>query len=973
VQPANNKELIKGEVQSMGTLNIRSLVTQILRGARNVSPAPALCLLAMAGSAAAQQAPAPGGAAATGSTDNLEEIVVTGIRKSIEDAVTAKKQSSSIIEEVSAEDIGKLPDASIAESIARLPGIAAQRTNGRAQTLAIRGLGPDFTVTTLNGREQASVNDNRTVEFDQYPAELVAAVKIFKTPDAGMAYQGIAGTADIETVRPLSYGQAVHALGYQRDQDAQKTNVPGYPRGGNRVNGMYIDQFFDNTFGVAFGAAYNKTPYQAQTREPWGYATIPNNEEVIGGDKDGVKSAYYERTGVMGVLEYKPNDYVHMVLDGYHSDFKELQAIRRMEYGTIWAGATLSQIGSTEPDPVAGSSTTTRVTSGQFTNVPFLVVENYNNDRRAHLDSLGLNTEIDPADKWSINNDLSWSRVKRTDLRLESTAGLGRNDSTDPSFLPPPETVGFTTDTSTGVTHLTTQNNYSNYNTTFLTDPGNWGGGPTRSGYLGHPTVEDELKGVKLAVTRKLGDFFLSDVSFGANYAERTKSKDQWQSTLYLQGGASHVVVPTQYRDGIINTSFFGNPYGMINYDAYGLYNSGFWHTVDSRLDPNANYGDVFSDYTNTWKVTEKLTTAFVKVDIDTQVWGVPLTGNVGVQTVTTDQSSVIFFAAPATTGNIVTGQYDTVGAKYTDVLPSMNLAFGLPDDIKLRVAAAKVEARPRMDDLAGGASFSTIADSQAPYSAPNGKTYYWTQSSGGNPKLRPWRANAYDISVEKYFSTRAYVSAAVFYKELTTYITPQFVEVDFTGVPLPLPQPGLTYTKANANRLGIGKISANGSGGYIRGAELAASLPLDVFTSVLEGFGVQLSASWNQSSISPDPGVQTTVPGLSPRVINSTLFYERAGFSVRVSDRYRGGFVGEVPAYDGSLTINDVHAENVVDAQIGYSFTEGHLNGLSVNLSGSNLTDQPFVLNQVGSPSKDIDKYEKYGAVYAINVRYKF
>jgi iron complex outermembrane receptor protein len=237
------------------TLSISSTVTTIL-------------LAAAGNSQAADETTAP-------ADESMQEVVVSGIRKGIEDAVSAKKSSSSIIEEVSSEDIGKLPDASIAESIARLPGIAAQRTNGRAQTLAIRGLGPDFTVTTLNGREQASVNDNRTVEFDQYPAELVSAVKIFKTPDAGMAYQGIAGTADIETVRPLAYGSRARALGYQRDQDAQRTNVSGFPRGGNRVSGMYIDQFVDNTLGIALGGAYNKTPYQAQTREPWATPVSP--------------------------------------------------------------------------------------------------------------------------------------------------------------------------------------------------------------------------------------------------------------------------------------------------------------------------------------------------------------------------------------------------------------------------------------------------------------------------------------------------------------------------------------------------------------------------------------------------------------------------------------------------------------------------------------------------------------------------
>jgi iron complex outermembrane receptor protein len=521
------------------------------------------------------------------------------------------------------------------------------------------------------------------------------------------------------------------------------------------------------------------------------------------------------------------------------------------------------------------------------------------------------------------------------------------------------------------VTYLNTQNNYSNYNTTFLTDPGVWGGGPTRSGYLGNPRVEDELKAVKLAAIRKLSNFGLSDLTMGVNYAERTKSKYQWQSTLYLPDGASHAVVPEPYREGTINTAFFGNPYGMINYDAYGMYNSGFWTTVDSRVDPNANPGDATFDYTSTWRVTEKLTTVYVKTDIDTHVWSLPLTGNVGVQSIFTDQKSNIFFTS-GTIGPLVQGAYRDVGAKYTDVLPSMNLALSLPEDVKVRLAAAKTAARPRMDDLAGGATYSTIADSQAPYVGPKGQPIYWTQVSGGNPQLRPWRANDFDLSIEKYFAERGYVSGALFYKSLTSYIYPRFEVVDFTGAPLPPLSSGLTYTKADANRIGIGKVESNGSGGTIRGAEVSLSFPAEILTPLLKGFGVLASASWNRSAIHPD-GVDVPVLGLSPKVINTTLFYELGGFSVRVSDRYRGGFEGEVPAYDSSLTVNNVKAESIVDAQIGYSVTEGPLNGLSVNLSGSNLTNTPFVLYQVGAPSFDIVKYEKYGAVYSLAVRYKF
>src|SRR6188508_918258 len=168
--------------------------------------------------------------------ENIDEVVVTGLRKSIQDSIDVKKEESSIVEVVSAEDIGKLPDASIAEAIGRLPGIAAQRTNGRAQTLSIRGLGPDFAVTTFNGREQASTNDNRSVEFDQFPSELVTQVKVYKTPDAGMAYQGIAGTTDIATVHPLSYNGRQTAATYRHEYNEQDANIPGLDRTGDRAN-----------------------------------------------------------------------------------------------------------------------------------------------------------------------------------------------------------------------------------------------------------------------------------------------------------------------------------------------------------------------------------------------------------------------------------------------------------------------------------------------------------------------------------------------------------------------------------------------------------------------------------------------------------------------------------------------------------------------------------------------------------------
>lgn len=915
-------------------------------------------LLASGAALAQDQSVAAGAADAP-----VDEIVVTGFRASIEDSIAVKKNESSIVEVVSAEDIGKLPDSSIAESIARLPGIAAQRTNGRAQTLSIRGLGPDFTITTFNGREQATTNDNRTVEFDQYPSELVTQVKIYKTPDAGMAYQGIAGTTDIATVRPLSYDERRTAVTYRRERNGQDANIPGLDRDGDRANLTYIDQFRDNTLGVAFGVAYNKTPYQARTREPWGYADAPGGDLVIGGDKDGVQSSYYERMGYLGVLEFRPNDRLHMLVDAYHSDFKELQTIQRMEFGTIWSGATLTNAG-----PVVNG----RVQSGTFENVPFVVIENYNNDRRAKINSLGWNTEYKLNDDWSLAADLSYSEVERDDLRLESTAGTGTLN--DPSKPPLVETISFTTD-SRGISHFTPSLDYSDYNSVYLTDPGAWGGGPRRSGFVGHPEINDEIKAIRLSATRNLGTL-LSDVTFGVNYAERVKSKQNWQSILYLPGDISHAIVPEQFRTGITSSTFFGSPHGIIGYDALAMFRSGFWQPIDAIDDPNAGVNDRISDVTNTWEVDEKLTTAFVRFGIDTQIGSLPLTGNIGVQSISVDQSSDIGFSSGLVEGTTeINRSVVTDGATYTDVLPSLNLALELPHDMKLRFGAAITVARPRMDDLAGGASYSVVADNATPDEV-DGEIYYWSRTGGGNPKLKPWKANTFDLSLEKYFGSQAYVSIAGYYKNLTTYIVNRSIITSFEGVLLPdqtSPSDPTSFTEADANRLGISTVRVNGSGGYIRGIEFTASLPLSIFTPVLDGFGFIVSGAKNSSKIEIND-VETAVPGLSEEVVNTTLYFEKAGFSARVSNRYRGDFIGEVPAFDSSLTLNNVKAESLLDAQVGYEFGAGtRLEGLSLSLTGTNLTDEPFILSNVDEPSYNLIKYQKYGPVYSFALTYKF
>jgi iron complex outermembrane recepter protein len=219
------------------------------------------------------EAKAKAEAAAKGQPATIEKVVVTGIRKGIEDAISVKKNSTSIVESVNAEDIGKLPDNSIAESIARLPGLAAQRVAGRAQTVSIRGLSGDFATTLLNGREQVSTGDNRAVEFDQYPSELLSGVTVYKTPDAALVGQGLSGTVDLQTVRPLEFGRRAIAVNLRGERNSLGKLNQEVGSMGNRFSASYIDQSADRRFGWSIGFAHLDSPSQVQRWEAWGYPT----------------------------------------------------------------------------------------------------------------------------------------------------------------------------------------------------------------------------------------------------------------------------------------------------------------------------------------------------------------------------------------------------------------------------------------------------------------------------------------------------------------------------------------------------------------------------------------------------------------------------------------------------------------------------------------------------------------------------
>lgn len=853
---------------------------------------------------------------------NLDRVVVRGIRRGIEDAIQTKESATSIVESISAEDIGKLPDSSIAESIARLPGVTAQRERGRATQINIRGLSGDFAGTTLNGREQTTTSENRGVEFDQFPSELLSGVVIYKTPDASLVGQGLSGTIDLRTVRPLSFSKRVLSANYRADQN----RVNGQKTYGNRYSFSYIDQFLDNTLGVAIGYAHLDSPAPGLQEEVWGYAGSPG---VVGGSNLFRFDDNNKRDGVIATLQFKPNDFYESTVDVFYSKFNKTDFKHGVQFGSAFGGGEL------QPNPVVSDNT---ITDATFTNIK-PVIRNDSNPSHDKLKSIGWNNKFRLNENWSLNTDLSYSKTNHDFRFLETYAGLKNGATTS---------VRIQLDPSGLFQNYTFGTDLGNPNNLVLTDPNPFG----QDGYLKDFGVTDKLKALRLDATRSFDAGFISSINFGANRTDRTKDKSSSENKLCIIACNDGATAP--FPGGSSGFNFAGLD-NLAFYDAETLLKSGTYHLLGNFYPAIA---------AKNWSVNETVDTYFVKANINTDIGGVVVRGNVGVQDVRVSQDSTGF----STFDGNPAGTPTTDGTSYSDILPSMNLSFGFAAEQYLRFAAGRQMARPRLDDMKAGFDVSNVQDC-------NGLPGPIFCGGGGNPRLKPWLANAYDLSYEKYFTTQAgnkgYVSAAYFYKDLKTYIRRENVPFDYAGFPLPAPINGVPYPTST---VGLINQPVNDTGGSIKGVELTVSVPFDLLWAPLNGFGLQASYSDTKTSISPDgPGTTRPLPGFSKYVSNATLYYERYGFSARFSRRTRSPFQGETRGFGGDNNYQGFGSEVVEDAQVNYNFSSGYLNGLSLYLQVSNIGDSPSTQFDGNDPGHRPLGYFEYGRTTLLGFSYKF
>jgi iron complex outermembrane recepter protein len=533
---------------------------------------------------------------------------------------------------------------------------------------------------------------------------------------------------------------------------------------------------------------------------------------------------------------------------------------------------------------------------------------------------------------WSLMDDVAYSRATRDEHDYETQAQyIGGVTDTATFFLP-------------GRSQFTLQNGYTNPAQVLI--------GPTiyGAGYSRFPHVVDELRAFRLEGSHEAGWWF-NDVIVGANYDDRTKTKHQPETSLNTIGNtfdqiSSNFLLPPA------NLSFSGTP-GSLAWNVPGVL-----ATYYQPIQPSSNGGFLVA---KNWEVFERTATAFVKANLKQELTqNIGLRGNIGFQFIHTDQSS------SSTYFNEVTQTPSPVhaGKSFNDILPAVNLVFTLPAEQVLRFSAAREMARPRMDQLNAGHDFNIAQSTGIP------------TDTVGNPKLDPWRANALDFSYEKYFESKAYLSAAVFYKKLVTYIYSQTVDENFAQNLVGLPPPATgQHGYVDQGQL---TIPLNGNGGRLDGIELTASAPGEMLAPWLKGFGANVSVSETESSIritGQVSGLPTTsnipLPGLSKTVASAMLYYERYGFAFRVASRYRSNYIGEITDFAGDRALEYVRHELITDLQTSYELQSGPARGLMFLVQINNLTNTPFI-----DYSADLTRtrdYETFGRDIFFGANYKF
>jgi iron complex outermembrane receptor protein len=942
--------------------------------------------MALFGRNGALQAQQASGDQAASSTGGVQEVVVTGIRASVEESLTLKKESTSVIDVITAEDIGKMPDKNVADSLKRVPGVTISSASANEggfdenDRVSMRGTSPSLTQTLIDGHNVASgdwfvLNQTgtvgRSVSYTLLPSELVSKVVVKKSSEASLVEGGVAGSIDIITRKPLDFRQP---FTFQASAGAVYADLPS--KTDPQLSALANFHNEESNFGVLLQGFYEKRHLRRDGVELLGYDTIASGSAVALAHPDlsGVQyprdegSVFFEqerkRTGGLLNVQYKPSEAVNLDLSAFYS---KLEAPNYNRNYLVWGTHFINSGAGQAPDP-GYVVTNNTLTSAHFTGVPGTLYGVYDQISRPDESS----------DSGFINLDGNFVLSDR--LRLDAQAGISKGHGKSRT-----QNVS-ETDPGTGAGAFWSLNGLGrapdfgmpgvNYAQPF--PPGNpqaltfnW-----IFGAQDVDTVDKETWG-KLDATFDMPDSGAwKDLRFGARYAKHERSSvgsinqgptfscNPVTPTCPAGGGADPANYPTTYSNYPSNYNTFG-----------GNIPTGIWYWTPAQLAAYNGPGLVQRDpvkraYPPFWfELSEPDTAAYVQADFKGDQWS----ANLGLRYVQTKEDTTTWVSlscsasippsanpCPADTPGLVVGSLFGASAAvpvsqtYHDWLPSANLRWEFDKNLIGRLAAAETMTRPDYSALAGATSLTPPSN------------YPGTGSgTGSNPYLKPIRSNNYDAGLEWYFAPRSLLSATLFYMDLKNYVGygAETVSYPTSGSPAA----GFPPNNAVVQVPYLLTVPVNAKG-RAQGVELA-------YQQAFGDFGIDLNYTFTDAKqteqgaqLPAQPGVPPPVPdtrlvGASKNTYNIGGYYENAHFSARVTYNYRSAF------YSGLDRTTAFSQDSI--GTLAASFAWYVNQNWSLNLDGQNLNNP--TLKYYALNTDQPRAFYKNGRQYYLTVRAKF
>ncbi|WP_299176890.1 TonB-dependent receptor [uncultured Brevundimonas sp.] len=865
-------------------------------------------------------------------TAELDEIVVTGFRASLNAARDLKRNAVGAQDVIVADDIAAFPDLNLAESLQRVPGVAITRDAGEGRQISLRGLGPDFTRTQLNGMEvlgntssgfdnRGSVSRTRSFDYSLFASELFNRVTVEKSYAAEQDEGGIGGTIGLTTARPFDYAASRLVLGAKAQTNSNTDTVTP------RVIALASNRWETGAgeFGALVSAAYTRNDVNEYGMRSWNWTKINVGAANIGpnvsaADRDRLinatglnrvsapqavsPSTWYaerERVGVTGSLQWRPNDRTDMSLD--------------LLYGTL----------SNDRDEYALAPAGLNALTGNVTGTQRLNAVEIRGDSIVYADWSGVDmrNEAKHSEDKTTFTQAVWNGAYQVSdtLRFNALIGYAKSEFEGPVF----DKV-FIQATNKSLTY--------DYR----------GGSPVAVAY-GFDTTDPTQWGLMRADARE--DYITSEYKT----AELNGAWDFAPSSK-LKFGVEHKDFQNEGWQRFNRVDWYNNPnrpapvVEVIRFDSLFAY---IVADAVATFDRTGQLRDLTAanDRAGTnYELTEKTTAAFVQYELDTQLGSMPLKANAGVRYYSTDLTSA---GTVATNAGLVPAVIDS---SYDGYLPAANVSLEVMPDMIVRLGASRNISRPSLDDLraAGSVSFTPFGGSV----------------SAGNPNLEPFLADSVEASWEYYMGTSGYVALGVFYKKMDSFITAETASVRYGDIGYPLSLLGPDQT---ADTIYSYSRPVNGDGASIKGAEFAIQRDFDFLPAPFDGFGISFNATYAEGETdSTVDGVRRTLAlaNLSKWSSNATLYYETDVWGARVSSAYRDGYLDGI---GGSGNVGSgYHDTTNIDATAFWNVTPS----LKLVVEGINLTDQA-IDQYTDIVEQRSTSYTKSGRTFTVGLTYAF